>query len=113
MNILVTAGNTQTPIDRVRCITNIFSGRTGAALASTAHDRGHRVTLLTSHPELLHAIEPSRPRRSPSWAVRSYRSFEDLEQLMAEAITDGGHDAVSHAAAVSDYHLGGVYTRCV
>ena len=30
MRLLVTAGNTQTPIDRVRSITNIFSGRTGA-----------------------------------------------------------------------------------
>ena len=30
MNLLVTAGNTQAPIDRVRCVTNVFSGRTGA-----------------------------------------------------------------------------------
>ena len=51
MNLLVTAGNTQAPIDRVRCITNIFTGRTGAHLALTAWQRGHRVTLLTSHPE--------------------------------------------------------------
>ena len=34
MKILVTAGNTQTPIDQVRCITNVFSGRTGARLLS-------------------------------------------------------------------------------
>ena len=32
MKILVTAGNTQVPIDRVRCITNIFSGRTGTRI---------------------------------------------------------------------------------
>ena len=47
MNILVTAGNTQTQIDRVRCITNIFSGRTGARVAAEADSRGHTVTLLT------------------------------------------------------------------
>ena len=29
MNLLVTAGNTLVPVDRVRCITNIFTGRTG------------------------------------------------------------------------------------
>jgi phosphopantothenate---cysteine ligase (CTP) len=47
MNLLVTAGNTQTPIDRVRCITNIFTGRTGAQVALEAHRRGHAVTHLT------------------------------------------------------------------
>ena len=41
MNLLITAGNTQTPIDRVRCITNIFTGRTGAQVALEAHRRGH------------------------------------------------------------------------
>ena len=50
MKILVTAGNTQTPIDRVRCITNIFSGKTGAQIALEAHRHGHSVVLLTSHP---------------------------------------------------------------
>ena len=47
LNVLVTAGNTQTPLDRVRAITNIFSGRTGTRIALEAHRRGHRVTLLT------------------------------------------------------------------
>src|SRR5260370_4679187 len=51
MNLLVTAGNTKVLIDRVRCITNIFTGRTGAAIALHAHERGHDVTLLTSRPE--------------------------------------------------------------
>ena len=51
MNILVTAGNTQARIDKVRCLTNIFTGRTGASIAVAAHQRGHRVTLFTSHPE--------------------------------------------------------------
>ena len=60
MNILVTAGNTQTPLDRVRCITNIFSGRTGARIAAEAAARGHRVTLLTSHPEVLEGEPSSR-----------------------------------------------------
>ena len=37
MNILVTAGNTIVPIDRVRCITNVFTGRTGTAIALHCH----------------------------------------------------------------------------
>ncbi|GIW80734.1 MAG: hypothetical protein KatS3mg105_2541 [Gemmatales bacterium] len=37
MKILITAGNTLAPVDRVRCLTNIFTGRTGALVALEAH----------------------------------------------------------------------------
>jgi phosphopantothenate-cysteine ligase/phosphopantothenoylcysteine decarboxylase/phosphopantothenate--cysteine ligase len=103
MNILVTAGNTQVPIDRVRCITNIFTGRTGAAIAHCAWQRGHTVTLLTSHPEVVEV--PTNER----WAVRPYRTFAELRDLMAQVIQGGGLDAVIHCAAVSDYLMGGIY----
>lgn len=103
MNVLVTAGNTQTPIDRVRCITNIFSGRTGARVAAEAAARGHAVTLLTSHPEVLDGGSGVR--------VHPYRTFDNLEALMAEEIASGGYDVVVHAAAVSDYHVAGVFGR--
>ena len=109
MKILVTAGNTQTVIDRVRCITNVFSGRTGAQIAAEAFERGHAVTLLTSHPEVLTSVPGLRARQAPDWRVRPYRTFEELETLMAASITDGGFDAVIHAAAVSDYRVTGVY----
>lgn len=111
MNILVTAGNTRTPIDRVRCITNVFSGRTGAQIAAHAHTRGHAVTLLTSHPEALDAIPATRPRSAPSWTIHRYLTFEELEGLMAAAIPGGGFDTVIHAAAVNDYHAAGVFVR--
>lgn len=101
MNVLVTAGNTQTPIDRVRVITNVFSGRTGARVAAAAAERGHRVTLLTSHPETA--------ADTPGLTVRPYRTFDELEALMATAITGGAFDAVVHAAAVGDYHVAGVF----
>lgn len=108
MKILVTAGNTQTPIDRVRCLTNIFTGRTGGRIALEAHRRGHQTVLLTSHPELIVELAGREPATS-GWAVRTYRTFDDLHRLMAEAIPAGGFDVVIHAAAVSDYALGGVY----
>lgn len=111
MNVLVTAGNTQTPLDRVRCITNVFSGRTGGRVAAEAFDRGHTVTFLTSHPDVLDDIPARRPRTGPAWRVRPYRTFDDLEALMADEIPAGGYDAVIHAAAVSDYHVAGVYSR--
>jgi phosphopantothenate-cysteine ligase/phosphopantothenoylcysteine decarboxylase/phosphopantothenate--cysteine ligase len=104
MNLLVTAGNTQTPIDKVRCLTTVFTGRTGTHIALEAHNRGHAVTLLTSHSELVEDVPPDR------FAIRSYRTFEDLKRSMEELVPSGRFDALVHAAAVSDYHLAGTYT---
>ncbi|HSQ54202.1 MAG TPA: phosphopantothenoylcysteine decarboxylase [Gemmata sp.] len=109
MNILVTAGNTQTPVDRVRCITNVFSGRTGAHIAARGYDRGHTVVLLTSHPEVLDAIPATRPRIAPDWRTRTYRTFDDLEAAMGEEIPSEKFDVVVHAAAVSDYRVAGIF----
>jgi phosphopantothenoylcysteine synthetase/decarboxylase len=108
MNVLVTAGNTQVPIDRVRCLTNIFTGRTGAQTALRAHERGHTVTLLTSHPDVVSVLHGGTmaPER---WTVRPYRTFEDLHASMWEAVQHGSFDAVIHSAAVSDYLAGGIY----
>ena len=104
MNILITAGNTLVPIDRVRCITNVFTGRTGASIARCAWERGHTVTLLTSHPE---AVE-DHPH-SERWAMLRYSTFDYLQNLMRELVTRGKLDAVIHCAAVSDYLMGGIY----
>jgi hypothetical protein len=104
MNLLVTAGNTLVPIDSVRCITNIFTGRTGAAIARCAWERGHSVTLLTSHPE---AVE--NPPHSERWAMLRYRTFEDLQNLMSEWVTRSDLHAIIQCAAVSDYLAGGIY----
>jgi phosphopantothenate-cysteine ligase/phosphopantothenoylcysteine decarboxylase/phosphopantothenate--cysteine ligase len=107
MRILVTAGNTQAPIDRVRYITNIFTGRTGTSIALEAYRRGHDVTLLTSHPEVIDAADPD-PHR---WHCLPYRTFGNLEDLMISQIALSHQDAVIHCAAVSDYHCDGVFTR--
>jgi phosphopantothenoylcysteine synthetase/decarboxylase len=108
MNVLVTAGNTLVPIDRVRCLTNVFTGRTGAAVALDAHARGHAVTLLTSHPEAVTSLAEGAPP-AERWCLRRYRTFDDLHGLMADLVTGGGLDAVIHSAAVSDYLAGGVF----
>jgi phosphopantothenoylcysteine synthetase/decarboxylase len=104
MNLLVTAGNTLVPIDRVRCITNVFTGRTGAAIARCAWERGHSVTLLTSHPEAV-----DNPPSSLSGAILRYRTFEDLQNLMRKLVMESELDAMIHCAAVSDYLAGGIY----
>ncbi len=106
MNCLITAGNTMTPIDEVRGITNIFSGRTGARIAAGAASRGHRATLLTSHPE---AVGPLAADAADRLRVEPYRTFADLQGLMQTHIARGDLDAVVHCAAVSDFACAGIY----
>jgi phosphopantothenate---cysteine ligase (CTP) len=108
MNVLVTAGNTIAPVDRVRCLTNVFTGRTGAAVALHAHSRGHAVTLLTSHPEVVADLCGGAPPAG-NWAFVPYRTFDDLHEAMAARVPAGAHDALIHSAAVSDYLCAGVY----
>ncbi len=111
MNILITAGNTQAPIDRVRVVTNVFTGRTGAGLARTAWERGHTVTILTSQPETLAdlpapATDPDAARRV---TVVPYATFDDLAGRMQAELKQTSYDALFHSAAVSDYLSAGVY----
>ncbi len=108
MNVLVTAGNTLVPIDRVRCLTNIFTGRTGAGIALHAHERGHTVTLLTSHPDTVRELTEDPPAPDERWRLERYRTFEDLQALMQQHVRRSC-DAVIHSAAVSDYRAAGVY----
>jgi len=109
MKILVTAGNTWTLIDKVRCITNIFTGRTGAAIALAAQRRGHDVTLLTSHPEAVASLREEQSTSTPALTIRTYRTFEDLHAALADTVPQPGLDAIIHAAAVSDYRSAGVF----
>jgi phosphopantothenoylcysteine synthetase/decarboxylase len=109
MKILITAGNTQTPIDDVRVITNVFSGRTGSLIALAAHQRGHSVCLLTSNPELVAQHKPSSDQALGEWDVQSYRTFDDLQLLMERQIRSNSFDAVIHSAAVSDFELAGIF----
>jgi phosphopantothenoylcysteine synthetase/decarboxylase len=108
MKTLVTAGNTQVPIDKVRCLTNVFSGRTGAAIALEAHRRGHEVTLLTSHPEVIPELGAGL-HLGIRWHLFPYRTFDELHALMREKIEGRPLDAVVHCAAVSDYLAAGIY----
>src|SRR5262245_60814368 len=109
MNVLVTAGNTLVFLDRVRCLTNVFTGRTGAQIAAHGYQLGHAVTLLTSRPEAVAELPDEPPAEGKRWRVRRYATFDELHDLLAEAVRHGGYDAVIHSAAVSDYGAGGTY----
>lgn len=111
MNVLVTAGNTQTPIDKVRCITNIFTGRTGASLALEAWTRGHRVHLLTSHPEIVNDLaRPLKNFPDDRWDDTTYRTFDDLHVLLHSHVREQRPDAILHTAAISDYRAAGIFS---
>jgi phosphopantothenoylcysteine synthetase/decarboxylase len=109
MRILVTAGNTLVPIDRVRCLTNVFTGRTGARIALHAFLAGHGVQLLTSHPEVMLDLRGTKTLPGERLAVQSYRTFDDLHDALAEHLRAGSFDALIHTAAVSDYLSEGVF----
>lgn len=110
MNFLITSGSSITPIDRVRCVTNLHSQRTGTTLARTAWVRGHAVTILTSEPEALTDLPDPAEDSDRRLNIIPYRTFDDFTTLLQTAVKGGTYDAIFHAAAVSDYLSAGVYS---
>lgn len=94
--ILVTAGPTQVPIDPVRFISNVSSGRTGLEIARSAAALGAEVTLL---------LGPGRVSAAPrpGFRVVEFVTFDDLHSALRLHVGSGAYDALVHAAAVSDY----------
>lgn len=121
LKILVTAGATEVPIDRVRAITNIFKGKTGTEIAMAfafdgwRTERPNAVTLLTSNKQLADDMlcENSDVGISGGPDVRTlpYRTFDELASLMRHEIRTRKYHVVIHSAAVSDYRVAGVHTR--
>jgi phosphopantothenoylcysteine synthetase/decarboxylase len=96
MNVLITYGGTKEPIDKVRYIGNISSGRTGEAIASHFISHGATVTCLKA----------SSVNDLPTAAKnRSYFSFDDLQTSLLEELHQTAYDVIIHAAAVSDYRV--------
>ncbi|HNV63780.1 MAG TPA: bifunctional phosphopantothenoylcysteine decarboxylase/phosphopantothenate--cysteine ligase CoaBC [Smithellaceae bacterium] len=90
--VLITAGPTQEPLDPVRFITNLSSGKMGYALATAARRRGAEVTLI-SGPTFL-----SPPKVEKIINVRTARE-------MHKAVMENYKKAkiIIKAAAVADY----------
>ncbi len=109
MKLLVTAGNTLVLIDKVRAITNVFTGKTGASIALHAQRLGHDVTVLTSHPEVVDVLRRDDSTLPALHNINQYRTFDDLADSMRQHIGDGP-DAIVHCAAVSDYQSAGIYS---
>jgi phosphopantothenoylcysteine decarboxylase/phosphopantothenate--cysteine ligase len=92
--IVVTAGPTFEPIDTVRGITNLSSGKMGFAVAQAAAEAGARVTLVSGPVSL---ATPSGVERQDVVTAR-----EMYDAVLARA---RGADVFIGVAAVADYHV--------
>lgn len=106
--VLITAGSTRNPLDRMRYLSAWSSGRTGALLARALAP--HRPVHVLGHPETrLRLYAPPAPwgpdategRDTPSF--EEYGSTRDLMDRMQRWLTGRGRCVVIHAAAVGDY----------
>jgi phosphopantothenate---cysteine ligase (CTP) len=94
MKLLITAGATREAIDPVRYLSNVSTGKTGAALATEFSRRGHVVTLLRGEGSAAPTVEV---------AIQSFGSALDLQKKLQVLLTAGNFDVVIMAAAVADY----------
>ena len=92
IQVVVTAGGTQEPIDPVRSITNRSSGKQGFALAQAALDQGADVTLIAG----------PTPLPTPVGARRlDVRSAQEMLEAVLAVIPQAS--ALIMAAAVADF----------
>ena len=91
--VVLTAGPTVEPIDPVRVITNLSSGKTGFALARAAAEAGADVTLVAGPTTL------PTPRHVRRIDVRTAREMHDAVHAALPA------DLFISVAAVADWHV--------
>ena len=95
MKLLITSGATREPIDDVRFLSNLSTGKTGAALAGFFLEAGHAVSLL--HGE--GAVTPS----STKLHCEAFSSANDLRSRLQRHLNTGSYDAIIMTAAISDF----------
>ena len=99
LQVLITAGGTREPLDPVRWIGNLSTGKQGLALASTALQRGAQVTLVAAHidprdiEEALHGL--------PGLRVIQVGTAMQMHRQVHHLASDS--DMVVMAAAVADF----------
>jgi phosphopantothenoylcysteine decarboxylase/phosphopantothenate--cysteine ligase len=102
MNCIVTAGPTFEPLDDVRRLTNFSTGRLGTELANFLAARGHKVVLLIGE-QATYAGERKAHR------VEAFSTTADL-QAKLKSFSRKKVDVIFHAAAVSDFAFGRIFT---
>jgi phosphopantothenoylcysteine synthetase/decarboxylase len=102
MNCIVTAGPTFEPLDDVRRLTNFSTGRLGTELANFLASRGHKIILLIGE-QATYAGERRAQR------VELFSTTADLRAKL-KSFSGKKVDAIFHAAAVSDFAFGRIFT---
>src|ERR1043165_4578125 len=100
MRFVVTAGPTYEPLDNVRRLTNFSTGRLGTELARFLERHGHEVTLLLG--------EQATYRDGAKAEI--FTTTIDLQNRL-RTLANQTVNAVFHAAAVSDFGFGKVWSR--
>ncbi len=103
MNCVITAGPTYEPLDDVRRLTNLSTGRLGSELANHLTAQGHQVTLLLGQ-QATYGGEQKAKR------LERFTTTANLRERL-ETLSRGNVDAVFHAAAVSDFAFGKIWSR--
>lgn len=91
------------PIDKVRVISNIASGRTGILLAKLADRLGARVTLILG--------PVGEVDLNKSIGIKRFFYFNELHNLARSELKTKRYDIVIHSAAVSDYKPKKMFSR--
>jgi phosphopantothenoylcysteine synthetase/decarboxylase len=94
--VVVTSGATREPIDSVRFISNLSSGRTGAAICEALVARGFHVTQVAG-PESVQAAGVARRE--------NFTDHASLDTALRRLARDTDCVAVVHAAAVGDFSV--------
>ena len=100
MRFVITAGPTYEPLDNVRRLTNFSTGRLGTELARFLERHGHEVTLLLG--------EQATYRDGAKAEI--FTTTIDLQNRL-RTLANQTVNAVFHAAAVSDFGFGKVWSR--
>ncbi len=92
--VVVTSGATREPIDSVRYISNLSSGRTGAKIAEVLAARGFEVTQVAGVDSAQAAGVARR---------ETFTDHTSLDTTLRRLVRDSACAAVVHAAAVGDF----------
>lgn len=97
--ILITAGGTSEPIDRVRSITNTGTGKLGSLIAEafSRYDQTERIIYLHGKNAVLPVCDKC--------IMKEIASTDDLLSAVQEICTQYPVDVVIHSMAVSDYRV--------
>lgn len=106
--VLITAGPTWVPIDKVRVISNIATGETGILLARKFLGLGAKVTLVLGPMAprgfaLGASYTPQSQATSRKLNTVRFNFLKELKKIVRKELGNKAYNIVIHSAAVSDY----------